>query len=115
MPIIIYSDGCGYKNRNRSSSILRETYSNEIISNNRSLFEAILLIHSYFYDFKLLNVYTSIRPSIGKVELEDKNIRELLYEYDPLISCIYFKLLFDDPYCAYQKNDHKSIRLIPIT
>jgi len=80
--------------------------------NNPSPFEAVLLTHSYFYDFKHLNAYTSIRPGIGKGEPEVKDIRELLY--DPSTSCIYFKLLFDDPYCAIPKKvfpRKKTIRI----
>lgn len=69
---------------------------------NPSPFEAILLTHNYFYDFKDLNMYNSIRPGIGKGEPEVKDIRELLY--DPSTSCIYFKLSFDDPFCAIPKK-----------
>ncbi|KAL5246401.1 hypothetical protein ACI65C_013809 [Semiaphis heraclei] len=52
------------------------------------------------------------KPGIGKGEPEVKDIRELLY--DPSTSCIYFKLLFDDPYCAIPKKvfpRKKTIRI----
>ncbi|XP_060848117.1 uncharacterized protein LOC132927581 [Rhopalosiphum padi] len=65
-------------------------------------YEAVLLKHDYFYDFKPLKEYTSIRPGIGKGEPEVKDIRALLY--DPSSFKIYYKLLFNEPYCEIPKK-----------
>lgn len=52
-----------------------------------------------------MKTYTSIRPGIGKGEPEVKDIRAI--KYDPSTSYIYYKLLFDEPYCVIPK---KSLR-----
>lgn len=59
-------------------------------------YKAVLLKYDYFYDFKSLKEYTSIRPGVSKGEPEVKDIRALLY--DPSTFKIYYKLLFSEPY-----------------
>lgn len=66
-------------------------------------FESFLLNCDYFYDFKHLKAYTSVRPGVGKDEPEVKDIRFL--QYNPSTSSIYYKLLFDEPYCSISKRN----------
>ncbi|CAI6373427.1 unnamed protein product [Macrosiphum euphorbiae] len=65
-------------------------------------YKAVLLKYDYFYDFKPLKEYTSIRPGISKGEPEVKDIRVLLY--DPASFKIYYKLLFNEPYCEVPRK-----------
>jgi len=153
IPIVIYSDGCGYQNRNcvMSNALLKYAISKNVVIEQTFLikgltqmecdsahslterkiknkdiylpsdyikittearakphpFEAILLTHTYFYDFKNLKTYTSIRPGIGKGEPEVKDMRAI--KYDPSTSNIYYKLIFDEPYCAIPKKNLKNV------
>lgn len=148
IPIIIYSDGCGYQNRNiiMSNALLQfSKHQNVTIEQkflikghtqmecdsthsmierklrNKDIFlpsdyirittearkypnayKAVLLKHDYFYDFKSLKEYTSIRPGVSKGEPEVKDIRALLY--DPSAFKIYYKLLFSEPYCEIPRK-----------
>lgn len=72
--------------------------------------EAILLTHDYFLNFKQLKVYHSIRPGYDKEDPEVKDLRALIYE--PSLNCVYFKLIFDEPYSKIpQKATRQKLHL----
>jgi len=137
--IILFSDGCGYQNRNSilSNALLNFSVQHNVVIEQKFLikghtqmpcdsvhsaierklknkeihlpsdyvritkeartlcpYQATLLDHTFFNDYKINQTYKSIRPGKGKGDPEVRDIRAL--KYDPVTQMIYYKLNFND-------------------